>query len=83
MKLDCFNEEEANMPIVFDPATDPVYQEGVKKTRLEDAKIFIKEFNLPIEAISKKLDLPLEEIREYLNKSNDHIKRIIKLFIKT
>ena len=80
--------KEANMPIVFDPKTDPVYkegmeyglqlgvQQGVKKAKLEAAKTFIKEFNLPIEAISKKLDIPLEEIREYLNKSNDHIKRI-------
>ena len=61
------------MPIVFDPATDPVYQEGVKKTRLEDAKIFIEKFNAPIEEVSKTLNIPLEELKRYLNQNNNHI----------
>jgi len=77
MKLGCFNEKEANMPIVFDPKTDPVYQEGVKKTRLEDAKIFIEKFNAPIEEVSKTLNIPLEELKRYLNQNNNHIQKRI------
>ena len=81
MKLGCFNEKKANMPIVFDPATDPVYQKGmeygVKKAKLEDAKIFIEKFNIPIEEVSKTLNLPLEELKKYLNQNNNHIQKRI------
>ena len=42
----------------------------VKKAKLENAKIFIEEFNIPIEVVSKKLNLPLEELKKYLNQNN-------------
>ena len=66
------------MPIVFNPETDPVYkegieqglqlglQQGIQKARLEDAKILIKDFNIPIEAVSKKLNISIEEIKKHL-----------------
>ena len=76
--------KEANMPIVFDPKTDPVYQEGIekgmqlglqqglqqgaKKAKLEDAKILIQEFNIPIEIVSKKLNISIEELKRYIQK---------------
>jgi len=63
--------KEANMPIVFDPKVDPIYKrgvkQGIKKAKLEAAKTFIKEFNAPIEMVSKKLNIPLKELRKYLN----------------
>ena len=63
------------MPIVFDPKVDPIYKrgvkqgvkQGIKKAKLEAAKTFIKEFNAPIEMVSKKLNIPLKELRKYLN----------------
>ena len=74
--------KEANMPIVFDPKTDPIYQrgmeqglqqgleqgleQGIKKAKLEDAKILIKEFNIPIEVVSKKLNISIEELKKHL-----------------
>jgi len=76
--------KEANMPIVFDPKTDPIYQrgmeqglqqgleqgleQGIKKAKLEDAKILIKEFNIPIEIVSKKLNISIEELKRYIQK---------------
>ena len=73
------------MPIVFDPKTDPIYkrgveqglqlgiqqglEQGIKKAKLEDAKILIKEFNIPIEVVvSKKLNISIEELKKYIQK---------------
>ena len=62
------------MPIVFDPKVDPIYKrgveqgvkQGIKKAKLEAAKTFIKEFNLPIDVVSKKLNISIEEIRKHI-----------------
>ena len=41
-------------------------QEGLKKAKLEDAKALIKHLHLSIEDVSKILNIPLEELKEYL-----------------
>ena len=41
-------------------------QQGIRKAKLEDAIILIKEFNLPIDVVSKKLNISIEELKEYI-----------------
>ena len=59
------------MPIVFDPKVDPIYkkgvEQGIKKAKLEDAKSLMENLHLPIENISRILNIPLEELKKYLN----------------
>jgi predicted transposase/invertase (TIGR01784 family) len=42
-------------------------QIGILKTRLEDARIMVKEFNLSIQIVAEKLSLPLNQLRDYIN----------------
>ena len=67
------------MPIILDPKNDPLYHKGwneawseawseaEKKTRIKDAAIMIKEFKLPIEAVAKKFNISLDELKEALD----------------
>ena len=71
--------KEIKMPIVIDIKKDPIYKKGwneawneawseawseAKKKRIEDAIKMIKEFNLPIEIVAKKLEIEINELKK-------------------
>ena len=71
--------KEKVMPIVISLKNDPYYNQGKVEGKLEgklegkfEAKIesavtFIKDFHLSIDEVSKKLNIPVSEIKKYLN----------------
>ena len=58
------------MPIVIDLKNDPYFIQGIQtgkeEGKIESAITFIKDFNLPIEEVSKKLHIPIETIKKAL-----------------
>ena len=63
--------KEIKMPIVIDIKKDPIYQKAwneawneANKKRIEDAIKMIKEFNLPIELVAKKLEIEINELKK-------------------
>jgi len=62
--------KEKVMPIVIDVKNDPYFnqgiEEGLQKGKIESAITFIKDFHLSIDEVSKKLHIPIEEIKKGL-----------------
>jgi len=58
------------MPFVIDLTDDPVYQEGLEEGKLEakieGALLFIQEYNIDKNEVSKKLNIPIEELEKHL-----------------
>jgi predicted transposase YdaD len=66
--------KEEIMPLTIDLKQDPYYkqglkrglEEGIQKTKIEDAILMIKDFNIKAEVVAKKLNLPLNIILKKL-----------------
>jgi phage-related protein len=69
--------KEDIMPITIDLSQDPYYkqglEQGIQQTKIEDAILMIKDFNIKPEDVAKKLNIPLDLLLKKIRVKNDLI----------
>jgi predicted transposase/invertase (TIGR01784 family) len=65
-KLALLKAKEDGLEIGFEKGIEQGIEQGREEGIIQTAIAMIEEFNLPIEVVSKKLDIPIEELRGYL-----------------
>jgi len=65
-RLNILHREVQKMPITIDLEKDPLFLEGVEKTKREDVINLYKELNLPPEKIAKVLKVSVEKVKKWL-----------------
>ena len=65
-KLALLKAKEDGLEMGFEKGIEQGIEQGREEGIIQTAIAMIEEFNLPTEVVSKKLDIPIEELRGYL-----------------